>query len=142
MKQFIIITISILTLISCGEVEKNEEVVEVVDKVQVRKERIQLEGDTVEIITYHYNFKINFHGKVVVVDGEDVKEGVWTTTYPDGKPWSQSAFISGVRDGEYKTWHPNGQLNISGHYHLGAASGHWQFMDSTGVVSREFHTKP
>jgi len=139
-----IITLGIMTLISCGETEKNEEeevvVVEIGNKVQVSKERIQLGGDTVKIITYHSNFKINFQGKVVVIDGEDVKEGVWTTTYPSGKTWSLNTFIGGLKDGTYKTWHPNGQLNISGNYTLGVASGHWQFMDSTGSVTREFHT--
>jgi len=139
-----IITLGIMTLISCGETEKNEEeevvVVEIGNKVQVSKEIIQLGGDTVKIITYHSNFKINFQGKVVVIDGEDVKEGVWTTTYPSGKTWSLNTFIGGLKDGTYKTWHPNGQLNISGNYTLGVASGHWQFMDSTGSVTREFHT--
>ena len=144
-KQFMVITLCIVSLIGCGEAVEEIDIVEVVEVFTngtVKEERVQLKGDTVQITTYHPNAEISFEGRVVLVEGEDVKEGVWTASYPDGGPWSRSTFIGGLRDGEYKTWHPNGQLNIRGTYDYGVAVGHWQFMDAKGFVTREFDAAP
>ncbi|HHZ81601.1 MAG TPA: hypothetical protein EYN28_03155 [Flavobacteriales bacterium] len=142
---YITIMIGVAFSWGCGEADEKRGTVEIVSKWgngNVKVERIQMKGDTVKVISYHENFKINTIGRVRVVDGEDVKEGVWEAFYTNGKPWSNNNFKSGINDGEYKTWHPNGAQNILGFYSNGVETGLWQFMDTLGVVVRQFDVTP
>jgi antitoxin component YwqK of YwqJK toxin-antitoxin module len=125
-----------------GDTGKSVEVTSKLSNVNVKEERVYLKGDTVEILSYYDNFKIQTRGRVVNIDGSDLKIGCWDTFYPDGMKWSLNCFSNGVTDGKYQTWHPNGAVNILGHYSQGIKTGVWQFSDSTGVVVREFEATP
>jgi len=135
----------VFAIIGCGDSEYKGKVVEVTSKWSngnVQEERVYLKGDTVEVISYYDNFKIQTRGKVVNRDGSDLKIGCWDTFYPDGMKWSLNYFSNGVNDGKYQTWHPNGVVKILGHYSHGFETGVWQFSDTTGVVVREFDATP
>ncbi|PCJ82047.1 MAG: hypothetical protein COA49_03555 [Bacteroidetes bacterium] len=129
----------------CGDNREENVGVEIMSKWSngnVKLERVQMKGDTVEVISYHENFKINSKGKVRVVNGKDVKEGAWVVYYPDGRLWSKNVFSNGINNGEYRTWHTNGKPHIVGFYSNGSETGLWQFMDTLGVVVRQFDVTP
>jgi len=107
-----------------------------------KEERKEMGGDTVKVTTFHSNFKIHMSGKVVKTDEGEVKHGEWKSFYPNGVNWSVGNYNMGVDHGEYRTWHPNGNPNIIGHYTMGATTGKWQFLDSTGVVVKQFDSTP
>ena len=135
----------VFALSSCGDTSYTGKIVEVTSKWSngnVRKERVVLKGDTVEVVSYYDNFKVQTRGRVVNRGGADLKIGCWSTFYPNGMKWSLNCFSNGVTDGKYRTWHPNGTVKISGNYSNGVETGVWQFSDSTGVVVREFDATP
>jgi antitoxin component YwqK of YwqJK toxin-antitoxin module len=137
------IIFSLSLVYGCGSPgEGGVEVREVWPNGSPKEERINMGGDTVKVTTFHANFKINTTGKVVETQDGEVKHGEWKSFYPNGINWSLGNFQMGVDHGDYRTWHPNGQPNIIGHYTMGATTGKWQFLDSTGVVVKEFDSTP
>ena len=145
MKQIVLMFSVVITLFGCGDHAYKGRTTEVVSKWGngiVKEERISLKGDTIECISYYENFKIHTRGMVINRNGSDVKIGRWDTFYPNGLKWSLNSFSSGITDGKYQTWHPNGTINIIGHYSNGVETGVWKFLDSTGVVVKEFDATP
>ena len=118
------------------------EILETWSNGKVKKDKLQLRGDTSRITTYHDNFKVHMVGEVVLSEGQEVKHGEWKSFYPNGVNWSLNTYSMGVSHGAYKTWHPNGELNIVGNYSLGVSTGVWQFMDSTGTVIKQVNATP
>ena len=108
----------------------------------VREERIYLEGDVVNVMTYFENFKVNTKGRVKIVGEEEVRIGTWSSYYKNGTHWSQGEYSNGVNDGGYQTWHPNGNQNIKGFYSNGVETGQWTFFDSTGTVVKQYDVTP
>ena len=108
----------------------------------VKEERIYLDGDVVEIMTYFENFKVNTKGRVKIVGQEEVRIGTWRSYYKNGTHWSQGEYSNGVSDGGYQTWHPNGNPNIIGFYSNGVETGQWTFFDSTGTVVKQYDVTP
>lgn len=128
-----------LFIIGCGgEPTRKTSTVTTWPNGKPKLEHIQLKGDTIKVINYDSDGLIKSQGKML---GE-TREGRWYTYYPNGIKWSLNSFEGGIKHGEYKTWHRNGQLNISGHYTMGATTGKWMFYDSTGVVTKEFDVTP
>src|SRR5262245_56512607 len=52
-----------------------------------------------------------------------VEEGVWTWWYPDGELREQGAFADGVRCGIWTQWYPNGQKRSQGERRSAFAGG-------------------
>lgn len=145
MKRIILLCTAVLSIMGCGDKKYKGKKVEVTSKWSngtVKEERISLKGDTIEVISYYENYKIHTRGLVVNRNGADVKVGSWDTFYPNGLKWSLNSFSSGITDGKYQTWHPNGTIKIIGHYSNGIETGVWKFLDSTGVVVKEFDATP
>ena len=105
---------------------------------KAKVEHVYLRADTIKVINYNISGRIKTEGKMF---GE-IREGKWTSYYPSGKKWSLNNFKGGEKHGEYKTWHPNEQLNISGFYSMGASTGEWMFYDSTGVLTKQYDVTP
>ena len=96
----------VFATIGCGDTGYKGRTVEVTStwhNGNVKEERVSLKGDTVEVISYYNNFKIQTRGRVVSRDGADLKIECWETFYPDGKKWSMNCFSNGVTDGTYQT---------------------------------------
>jgi antitoxin component YwqK of YwqJK toxin-antitoxin module len=145
MKRFVLLCPVVFLIIGCGDKVYNGKTIDVTARWgngNLKEDRISLNGDTVECISYYENFKIHTRGMVVNRNGADVKVGNWDTFYPNGRKWSLNGFSNGVTHGNYQTWHPNGTLKIIGHYSNGVETGAWKFLDSTGVVIREFDATP
>ena len=49
-------------------------------------------------------------------------------------PWSQVSYNAGLEDGDYRTYHPNGEPAIEGAYLLGERSGTWRFYSPEGTL--------
>lgn len=131
-------------LFSCSESEQKQglEVLEKWGNGVVKKDRVRLAADTFKVNYYHENFKLHMSGNAFYSEGEEVKNGEWKAFYPNGVNWSLNTFDKGVEDGDYRTWHRNGILNISGEYREGSATGRWTFYDGEGVVVKTFDATP
>lgn len=66
------------------------------------------------------------------------QRSVKTLTYPDGKQMQEIQVLleqgKEIKDGKYKSWHPNGALAHSGAYSQGKAHGKWVSWHSTGIL--------
>ena len=70
----------VFATIGCGDTGYKGRTVEVTStwhNGNVKEERVSLKGDTVEVISYHNNFKIQTRGRVVSRDGADLKIECW-----------------------------------------------------------------
>ena len=132
----------IVGLGSCQENANKIGVLETWPNGVVKKERVQLAADTFILNHYHEDFKLHMKGRAFLRDGIEVKHGTWEAYYPSGVKWSLNNYVEGVENGEYKTWHPNGQLNISGHYSMGSSTGVWTFYNGEGVIAKTFDATP
>jgi len=150
MKKVFIFAIIAMVTFYCGVIsnEKTEgksnrvEIISNWADGTVREERIYLEGDVVNVMTYFENFKVNTKGRVKIVGEEEVRIGTWSSYYKNGTHWSESEYSNGVSDGNYQTWHPNGNPNIIGYYSNGVATGQWTFFDTTGTVVKQYDVTP
>jgi len=79
---------------------------------------------------FHLNGSLLLEGPIV----NDIREGLWTSYYPDGKVWSKTNFKGGINDGESTSFYPNGKVHYSGFYKEGEKTGEWQTFDSTGTL--------
>jgi antitoxin component YwqK of YwqJK toxin-antitoxin module len=141
----IAVVISHCGVISHEKIEEKPNRVEVISNWgdgTVKEERIYLDGDVVEIMTYFENFKVNTKGRVKIVGEEEVRIGTWRSYYKNGTHWSQGEYSNGVSDGGYQTWYPNGNPNIIGFYSNGVETGQWTFFDSTGTVVKQYDVTP
>ena len=57
--------------------------------------------------------------------------------FPDGKIQFLFSRKERILQGEYKIWHPNGQLNYSGNYKNNLKDGVFQTLDESGALIRE-----
>jgi antitoxin component YwqK of YwqJK toxin-antitoxin module len=140
MRYFSTLLIS-LFIFSCGtetEHDTKKEIISTWPNGKAKVEHVYLRADTIKVINYNISGRIKTEGKMF---GE-IREGKWTSYYPSGKKWSLNNFKGGEKHGEYKTWHPNEQLNISGFYSMGASTGEWMFYDSTGVLTKQYDVTP
>lgn len=137
-----VILILSVVLISCGETINSEGVLERWPSGVIKKERTHLSIDTFKVNHYHEDFKLYMTGNAFYLVGKEVKHGTWKSFYPDGRMWSLSNWNLGIEDGEYKTWHTNGNLNISGFYSNGVRTGKWTFYNTDGEVVKEYDSTP
>ena len=54
------------------------------------------------------------------VDDAQLKQGLWITSYPGGKVESQGFYQDNKREGAWKFYHPDGQLNKIEEYENGS----------------------
>ncbi len=56
-----------------------------------------------------------------------IKNGKMTLLFDDDTLNAEGSYISNVHDGEYKSWHKNGELHAQGTYSLGKRTGKWTY---------------
>ena len=67
-----------------------------------------------------------------------LRNGEWTSYFPDGKVQSTGLFKDGIRFGPSKVYHENGHLWMDGHYTDDHKCGEWIFYDEQSYeVSRQ-----
>lgn len=66
------------------------------------------------------------------------------TKHDNGKPYEQFSVLetedgSFIKDKDYKTWYPNGNVEIEGFYKMGKKSGNWKYWYSNGQMQSEYN---
>ncbi|NVO21106.1 MAG: hypothetical protein HXX13_15495 [Bacteroidetes bacterium] len=134
MKKYLLLSLSLLFLISCGPkkvVESryengNPKDVKYYKKVDGKQEVVKEE--------------VFYENKVKKMEGayeHNQRTGHWSAWYEDGKLWSEGEYKDGKRNGPGFVYHPNGKKYIESNYANDVKVGKWRFFDSTGVVVKE-----
>lgn len=68
----------------------------------------------------------------------DKQIGPWTWWYEDGAPHYQGAYVAGgLREGSWKSWHPDGKLASEGSYRFDRQDGIWHYWHPDGMPFAE-----
>ncbi|MCF8304685.1 MAG: toxin-antitoxin system YwqK family antitoxin [Bacteroidales bacterium] len=51
-----------------------------------------------------------------------------------GKQLSEENYVNDTLHGTYKVWHPNGQIKVTGKYHMGLYDGKWIYRNEQGTI--------
>lgn len=86
--------------------------------------------------------KIKYENGVLKSQGnykKSKRDGQWYSWYSDGKPWSETFFNNGIKEGPTKTWFENGKLRYEGQYKQDSEAGKWKYYDETGKLAKEIN---
>lgn len=67
------------------------------------------------------------------------RDSIWTSWYPNNLVWSQTLYVNGMEEGEYKTFHDNGLPYINGFHHNGKETGVWNFYSPNGELLKTYN---
>lgn len=115
------------------------------------------EGDTLEVVYYHSNGKIQSKGKTrftleegrwqyfdqqeKLIQEMDFVKGVVNGKliyyYSNGKKESESIYYDGQQNGIYTIWYNNGNKEIEGNYKYGAKDSVWTFYYMNGKNKKQ-----
>lgn len=103
--------------------------------LKVQEEFYVEDGDSVFIYRKVFNPKGNLQLEGPIKN--NLREGLWSSYYPDGTIWSRATFVAGKSQGETLTYYQNGKLRYKGYYTMDEKSGVWEWYDSTGVIQKK-----
>ena len=72
----------------------------------------------------------------------DVRQGNWTSYFPDGKVQSTGIYEKGLRVGPSKVYYENGHLWMDGYYVDDHKCGEWVFYDEQGYELQRVNYGP
>lgn len=83
---------------------------------------------------YYYQDK-----KVYVGGGmkNNLRDGVWKAYHPNGNIQTDAFYINGKEDGDYTVYYDNEQILYSGHYTNGICDGEWKFYSKQGRLTKK-----
>ncbi len=87
----------------------------------------------VKEIEYHPNHKKKMEGGFT----DNLRNGLWTAWFEDGKKWSEGYFKNGMNDSLRTVYHPNGKKYYEGSYKMDKRIGIWKFWDESGRLVKE-----
>ena len=123
----------VLAFASCTT-KLTEEVVEAYPDGKSKTVRyFDRKGDCVKETQFYETGVVKMEGGM---KGEK-REGEWKSYFPDGRVQSIGTFLNGRRTGEAKVWQENGNLYQEGFYKEGAHVGKWKFYDEQGNLLKE-----
>jgi hypothetical protein len=64
----------------------------------------------------------------------DLKQSVFTESYPEGSKKVEFEVREGFRQGNYREYHENGELKVKGEYKNDKKQGTWRFYSATGKL--------
>ena len=70
---------------------------------------------------YHSNGNLSMQGMY----SQGQRNGIWTSTYANGKKKDSISYLNGNKDGAFKRFHLNGSLQLSGKYVENNMQGTW-----------------
>ena len=127
-KRVLIILTVFLFLVSCGN-RPAEEVVTTYDNGQPAKVYYyDKDHHRIAEKEYYENGITKMEGSIA----DDVRNGEWTSYFPDGKVQSTGFYKDGLRIGQAKVYHENGHLWMDGYYVDDHKCGEWVFYDEQG----------
>jgi uncharacterized protein len=65
---------------------------------------------------------------------DDVREGNWKTFYPNGNPYSEGKYIDDYADGIHIFYFENGNIMERGNFTMGLKNGEWRYFDEDGKL--------
>jgi antitoxin component YwqK of YwqJK toxin-antitoxin module/tetratricopeptide (TPR) repeat protein len=74
---------------------------------------------------------VKYNSRCGLLDGE------FQRSYPDGKPYTQFAYVGGLLTGTYKAFNEYGNAEATGFYRGGENVGAWTYMNVNGSRSQE-----
>ena len=118
----------LLFLVGCGN-KLTKEVISSYNNGQPAKVYFyDREGRWVSEADYYDNGIMMMEGTVA----NELRNGDWTSYFPDGKVQSTGVYKDGLRVGKSKVYHENGQLWMDGWYTEDHKCGEWIFYDEQG----------
>ncbi len=126
MKNILLISIIIISIISC----KNSKVVEEkYENGKTKSIKTTLENGLVEELYYYENGKIQQESFFK----NSQKDSTWTFYFQNGKTWSMKNYKEGKLNGYSAVYFPNGKLYYEGDYKNDLKQGKWYFYNDIGV---------
>lgn len=82
---------------------------------------------------YYYQDK-----KVYVGGGmkNNLRDGVWKAYHPNGNIQTDAFYIGGKEEGDYTVYYDNEQILYTGHYTNGNCDGEWKFYSKNGKLTK------
>ncbi len=132
----VIYTLMVMFLIAC-EAPVIEKVEETYPDNQPKKVSFfqEIDGKEVKVEEkyYHQDGTLKMNGKLL--NGK--REGEWKAFFNNEQLQSIGAFKNGKRTGEAKVYFPNGNLRYEGQYEEDMEVGHWKFYNQQGKLTSE-----
>lgn len=141
MKASYILIFSSLFLLSCGEIDTNEQ-----SEMTVSTEFLKVDSSTLnveakqelvkggEFLEKYPNGNIQTQGWH---DDDGKRTGVWYSFYDNGAKWSTQNYKKGLKEGHSVVFYPNGKTRYLGEYKNNIKTGHWVFYDESGKITNE-----
>ncbi|MDR2868109.1 MAG: hypothetical protein LBV46_01020 [Bacteroidales bacterium] len=70
-----------------------------------------------------------------------LRDGEWKSYFKDGQIQSEVVYQNGEKEGNYTVYHENGKPYIKGQYKGGNCTGTWLFHAKTGIVANRLEAK-
>jgi len=83
-----------------------------------------------KILLKHYNGKPYIENNYKYYN----RNGIRTFTYVDGSKFNTSFYKNGLLDSIYRSWYPNGKLQVEGRYESGGKTGQWKYYWRNGTI--------
>lgn len=152
----IILNLSLIALValsSCGG-NKMSETEKKVDQDDLLPGRVVTElnvDSTPKVVLYYdldekgmptenVNREIHYYpGKKKYIEGgvkNDLRNGEWKSYFENGNVQSEIFYIQGKENGDYKVYRENGNRFIEGHFDMGNCVGEWSFYGENGDLNQ------
>lgn len=128
MKKIVLYLVLVMLLSSCGN-SQTEKVIQQYKSGQPYKVYVyDGDGNWIREMEYYESGQIKMEGAVA----NNLRNGAWTSYFPDGKVQSTGDFKDGVRIGKSQVFYENGRLWMDGFYTDDHKCGEWIFYDEQG----------
>lgn len=129
--RFILLILSVVTLVSCGR-KTVEEIVQTLPNGEPELVvTYEMDGDN-KVKVYEKSY---WEGKKLRHEGafkNNKRHGMWKSYYRNGEVWSEKEYKEGVEDGIIVSYMKNGKIRYKGQYKDGEKIGGWEFYDDNG----------
>ena len=134
MLRVVIILVALFTVVSCTTT--TEEIEQTWDTGNPKKV-LTYEGEGEDQIVvaqkeYHADGQLKIEGSFD--DGK--RNGVWKAYFEDGQVQSQYTYKAGMRDGKCIVYHPSGQVYFEGQWEKDQKVGVWTYFNEDGTISK------
>lgn len=69
----------------------------------------------------------------------DLRDGIWSYWYANGKLWSRGTYVEGIEKGIKTVWFENGVKYYEGFIDDGVRKGAWNFWDENGNLVKKIN---
>lgn len=141
----------VITFFSCGNTQQVEapKIVELFDTITEEAVTVtQYQDSTPRIVNYYAKSEktgkkevvgqVSYHSNHNEYMGGRLKEGKrdgqWKAYFPDGNVQSEGTYVDGKLDGPFRIFQENGHLKYVQYYSKGICTGIWKYYDEEGKL--------